>query len=182
MTMKEYKLLITGTMGAGKTTAIRAISDIEPIVTDVANHDRSVDKERTTVGLDYGMLNLDNGDRIRLFGTPGQARFDFLWKILARKALGLIILVDNARPEPLADLVMFLEGFASSLDSMPCVIGVGRLDTHPATSLDDYADLLESRGQVFPILAVDVRQRADVVALIDTLLGQIESGMILEAP
>lgn len=107
--MKEYKLLITGTMGAGKTTAIRAISDIEPIVTDVVNHDKSVDKERTTVGLDYGMLTLDSGDRIRLFGTPGQARFDFLWKILARKALGLVILIDNSRPDPRADLLISLK-------------------------------------------------------------------------
>jgi len=180
--MKEYKLLITGTMGAGKTTAIRAISDIEPIVTDVVNHDKSVDKERTTVGLDYGMLTLDSGDRIRLFGTPGQARFDFLWKILARKALGLIILIDNSRLDPRADLLMFLEGFAGSLERLPCVIGVGRSDTHPATTLDDYADVLEARGQVFPILAVDVRERADVVMLIDTLLGQIEAGMALEAP
>jgi len=164
-------------MGAGKTTAIRAISDVAPIVTDVANHDASVAKARTTVGLDYGMLALDNGDRIRLFGTPGQARFDFLWQILAREALGLVILTDNSRPDPLADLAMFLDGFAASLDTLPCVIGVGRLDSHAHPTLDDYADLLEARGMVLPILAVDVRQRADVVLLIDTLLGQIESGL-----
>ena len=178
--MKEYKLLITGTMGAGKTTAIRAISDIAPIVTDVVNHDTSVDKARTTVGLDYGMLSLDNGDRIRLFGTPGQARFDFLWQILARKALGLVILIDNSRPDPRADLTMFLDGFAGPLDTMPCVIGIGRTETHPAVTLDHYADLLEARGVVYPILPVDVRQRADVVSLIDTLLGQIEAGMDLD--
>ena len=164
-------------MGAGKTTAIRAISDVAPIVTDVANHDASVAKARTTVGLDYGMLALDNGDRIRLFGTPGQARFDFLWQILAREALGLVILTDNSRPDPLADLAMFLDGFAASLDTLPCVIGVGRLDSHAHPTLDDYADLLEARSMVLPILAVDVRQRADVVLLIDTLLGQIESGL-----
>lgn len=180
--MKEYKLLITGTMGAGKTTAIKSISDIDPIVTDVMNHDRSVDKERTTVGLDYGMLSLDNGDRIRLFGTPGQSRFDFLWKILVRKALGLIILTDNSRPDPLADLEMFLDGFADSLERLPCVIGVGRLDTHPATSLEQYADLLERRGLVVPIIPVDVRRRADVVLLIDALLGQMEAGMEMDLP
>lgn len=167
-------------MGAGKTTAIRAISDIEPIVTDVANHDRSVAKERTTVGLDYGMLSLDNGDRVRLFGTPGQARFDFLWEILARNALGLVILTDNSRPDPLADLTMFLDGFAKSLETLPCVIGVGRLDTHPDVSLEQYADLLQARGMVLPILAVDVRQRADVVLLIDILLAQIEAGSALD--
>jgi signal recognition particle receptor subunit beta len=180
--MKEYKLLITGTMGAGKTTAIHAISDVAPIVTDVANHDSAVDKMRTTVGLDYGMLSLDNGDRIRLFGTPGQQRFDFLWKILVRNALGLIILADNSRPDPLADLAMFLDGFADSLATLPCVIGVGRLETHPAPTLDAYADALEARGMVFPIIPVDVRERADVLMLIDALLGQMEAGMEQDLP
>jgi uncharacterized protein len=176
--MKEYKLLFTGTMGAGKTTAIAAISEVAPIVTDVANTDASVEKERTTVGMDYGVLTLENGDRLRLFGTPGQKRFDFLWKILAKNALGLIILTDNSRPDPLADLTMFLDGFADSLDTMPCAIGVGRLDTHPEPSLDRYADLLEARGLVLPIVPVDVRQRADVILLIDTLLAQLASGLL----
>lgn len=176
--MKEYKLLFTGTMGAGKTTAIAAISEVAPIVTDVANTDASVEKERTTVGMDYGVLTLENGDRLRLFGTPGQKRFDFLWKILAKNALGLIILTDNSRPDPLADLTMFLDGFADSLDTMPCAIGVGRLDTNPEPSLDRYADLLEARGLVLPIVPVDVRQRADVILLIDTLLAQLASGLL----
>ena len=173
--MTEYKLLFTGTMGAGKTTAIRAISDIAPIITDVANNDLSVAKERTTVGLDYGMLALDNGDRIRLFGTPGQSRFDFLWKILARNALGLIILTDNSRPDPLADLEVFLDGYAEQLATLPCAIGVGRLESHPTPTLDDYGDLLERRGLILPIIEVDVRQRADVILLIDTLLAQMQA-------
>lgn len=178
--MKEYKILFTGTMGAGKTTAIAAISEVAPIVTDVLNTDTSVAKERTTVGLDYGLLTLENGDRIRLFGTPGQQRFDFLWKILANKALGLIILTDNSRPDPLADLGMFLDGLADALATMPCAIGVGRLDSHPEPSLDRYADLLEARGMVLPIIPVDVRRRDDVTLLIDTLLAQLEAGLLEE--
>lgn len=178
--MKEYKILFTGTMGAGKTTAIAAISEVAPIVTDVLNTDSSVAKERTTVGLDYGLLTLENGDRIRLFGTPGQQRFDFLWKILANKALGLIILTDNSRPDPLADLAMFLDGFADALATMPCAIGVGRLDSHPEPGLERYADLLEARGLVLPIIAVDVRRRDDVTLLIDTLLAQLEAGLLEE--
>ncbi|RSZ58547.1 GTP-binding protein [Massilia atriviolacea] len=178
--MKEYKILFTGTMGAGKTTAIAAISEVAPIVTDVLNTDASVAKERTTVGLDYGLLTLENGDRIRLFGTPGQQRFDFLWKILANKALGLIILTDNSRPDPLADLGMFLDGFADALATMPCAIGVGRLPSHPEPSLERYADLLEARGMVLPIVEVDVRRRDDVTLLIDTLLAQLEAGLLEE--
>jgi uncharacterized protein len=180
--MKEYKLLFTGTMGAGKTTAIATISEVAPIVTDVPNTDTSSTKERTTVGIDYGVLTLDTGDRIRLFGTPGQKRFDFLWKILAQNALGLIILADNSRPSPLEDLTVFLDAFHDHLANLPCAIGVGRLDSHPEPNLDSYADLLEARGLVLPIIAVDVRQRDDVFLLIDTLLAQHAAGLLEAHP
>jgi len=178
--MNEYKILFTGTMGAGKTTAIGSVSETPPIVTDVANTDASVAKERTTVGLDFGQFTLDNGDRVRLFGTPGQGRFDFLWKILAKNALGLIILTDNSRPDPLADLAVYLDGFAEDLATLPCVIGVGRRDSHPVPSLDDYAAVLAQRELLVPVIDVDVRRRDDVVLLIDTLLAQLEASLYEE--
>lgn len=67
--MNEYKILVTGTMGAGKTTAIAAISEVPPIMTDVQNNDTSNAKLTTTVGSDYGELTLDGGDKLRIYGT-----------------------------------------------------------------------------------------------------------------
>lgn len=179
--MTEYKLLFTGPMGAGKTTAIAAVSEVAPVITDVQNTDQSVLKERTTVGLDFGLLSLDNGDRVRLFGTPGQMRFDFLWKILAKNVLGIIILIDNSKPKPLDDLGVYLDGFAQELSKdTPCVIGVGRTESHPTPSLDDYANAANARGLVVPVMAVDVRERDDVVLLIDCLLAQMEASLHME--
>ena len=173
--MHEYKILFTGSMGAGKTTAIGAISEVPPVLTDVQNTDPSSTKALTTVGLDFGLITLDTGDRIRLFGTPGQTRFDFLWRILVRSALGLIILVDNSRPDPLQDLDVYLEGFREELKTLPCVVGVGRTEEYGTPTLENYADCLESRSLILPLLAVDVRRREDVLLLIDTLLAQIEA-------
>ncbi|MEO7886517.1 ATP/GTP-binding protein [Polaromonas sp.] len=175
--MREYKIVFTGTMGAGKTTAIAAISETPPVVTDVANNDASLSKAKTTVGLDFGQLTLDTGDRLRLFGTPGQARFDFMWRILAQNALGIIILVDNSRPDPLADLDAYLTGFAEVLRNIPCTVGVGRMDSHTQPDLDAFSARLEAHGLVLPVLPVDVRRREDVALLIDTLLSQMESSM-----
>jgi signal recognition particle receptor subunit beta len=174
--MNEYKILFTGPMGAGKTTAIASISETPPVVTDVHNSDASVNKSHTTVGLDYGQLTLESGDRIRFFGTPGQDRFDFLWKILIVNSLGVVILLNNANPSPKDDLGKFLDAFAVELKTMPCVIGVGRTDSHPTPTLDEFADLLAIRQLVIPILAVDVRQASDVRLLLDMLLTQIEIG------
>ena len=180
--MNEYKILFTGTMGAGKTTAIGAVSETPPIITDVQNNDDSNAKERTTVGLDFGELTLPNGDRLRLFGTPGQTRFDFLWKILSQNAIGMILLTDNSRPDPLADLRVYLQGFAKELAEMPCVIGVGRLENHPRPDLDDYANELARHRLVLPVLAVDVRKKSDVSLLIDTLLSQLEADLMEDSP
>ena len=178
--MKDLKIVFTGTMGAGKTTAIAAISDRAPVTTDVQNTDPGSAKALTTVGLDYGEVTLEGGEHLRLFGTPGQSRFDFMWKILAKNALGMIILTDNSRADPLADLRVYLEGFADDLDTMPCVIGIGRLQSHPSPSMDDYIDELARHQRVLPVLDVDVRKRGDVLMLIDILLAQLEAGLLGE--
>lgn len=173
--MKEHKILFTGTMGAGKTTAISVISDIPPVVTDVQNNDLSVDKQTTTVGLDYGEVSLGSGERLRLYGTPGQQRFAFMWQVLAQGALGLVILVDNSRPAPLEDVQIYLTNFADLIKETACVIGVGRLDSHASPDLDDYADTLMQQGLIIPVVACDVRDREQVLLLLDLLLMQLES-------
>lgn len=173
--VSEHKILFTGTMGAGKTTAISAISEIVPISTDVRNSDTSVIKPMTTVGLDYGEVTLENGEKLRLYGTPGQIRFDFMWKILSRGALGLIILIDNSRPDPLADLDMYLNGFAELIERTSCVIGVGKMEAHPIPDLDMFSKFLGDKGLLCPVLPADVRNADQVLQLLDLLLVQLES-------
>lgn len=176
--MNEYKLVFTGTTGAGKTTAINAVSETPTIKTDVANTDESLDKALTTVGLDFGQISLANGDRIRLFGTPGQSRFDFMWKILAKDAFGIIMLIDNSRDDPLADLDLYLSGFSQELQTIPCVIGIGRSENYPAPSLDDFSIRLADHQLTLPVIPVDVRRKQDVILLIDILMAQAEADMV----
>lgn len=173
--MREHKIVFAGSPGAGKTTAIAAISDKPPVNTDVRNSDARLGKERTTVGMDFGEVDLGDGERVRLFGTPGQTRFDFLWRILGKQALGIIILVDNSRPSPLVDLAEYLDGFAEALPTMSCTIGIGRTEHHATPSIEDYCDFTARRGLVVPVLPVDVRRRDDVLCLIDTVLAQAEA-------
>lgn len=172
--MSEHKILFSGTTGAGKTTAIGAVSEIPPLSTDVRNTDTGISKEMTTVGLDYGELTLDGGDKLRLYGTPGQKRFDFMWKILSKGALGLIILIDNRRADPLADLDMYLQGFQQLIEDTACVVAVGRLDTHPTPDLEQFSSHLAMHGVLCPVLEVDVRDAPQVVRLLELLLLQLE--------
>lgn len=172
---EEYKILFTGTMGAGKTTAIAAVSQTKLVSTDVANTDRAAHaKATTTVGLDYGEVMIGDGAVLRLYGTPGQRRFRFMWEILAKGALGLIVLVDNSRPAPLEDMMMYLENFQSLVDKRAVVIGVGRTETHATPSLDDYYQCLSDHNLILPVLTVDVRQKEDVLTLFDVLFNILE--------
>lgn len=155
--MSELKILISGPPGAGKTTAIRCVSEIAPVSTDVRNTDDTLDKALTTAGMDYGELTLDNGEKLYLYGTPGQERFDFMWRILSRGALGVILLIDNSRSDPLADLDIYVQGLSDVLRSTACVVAVCRMQEYTAPDLDSFAVHLQSRGLLCPVVPADVR-------------------------
>lgn len=171
----DHKIVFTGTPGAGKTTAITALSDVPPVTTDVVNTDAGLAKATTTVGLDYGHVNLGDGLRVRLYGTPGQQRFDFMWRILSKDALGLVVLIDNSRPDPLDDLRVYLDFFGDTLAQANCAVGVGRTLECPFPTLDDFAEVLAERELAFPVLGVDVRERDDVLLLVETVIAQAEA-------
>lgn len=176
MNDREYKLIFAGSMGAGKTTAIRAISEIAPVSTEVRNSDlQAHTKHTTTTALDYGEVTLSEGGKLRLYGTPGQDRFDFMWKILSRGALGIVVLIDNSRSDPLSDLRTYLDAFSDVARQSRVVIGIGRTEVHPQPSIDDYHTALAQLGVSAPIFSVDVRQRAHVLLLLDALFNQVES-------
>mgnify|MGYP001085448027 CR=1 FL=1 len=171
---EEHKIIFTGSVGAGKTTAIAAVAGKNMVRTEAVNTDTRVAKATTTVGFDYGEIGLPDGSVLRLYGTPGQRRFAFLWRILARGALGLVVLVDNSRPDPLGDLAMYLENFADLVKTGAVVVGVGRTETHPEPSLDAYYRFLESRQLMLPVFAVDVREQEHVLMMLDVLLNMLE--------
>jgi len=173
---QELKIVFTGPMGAGKTTAIRAISDVPPVSTEVDNSDRTAcDKESTTVALDYGQLLLEDGTAVRLYGTPGQERFGFMWEILCSGAMGIVLLIDGSSATALADLSSYADTFQRLNPNQPLVIGVGRATCADGRQLDAYAAALASRGIVAPVFDVDVRRREDVLLLIETLLCILEA-------
>ena len=173
--MNHIKILFSGPMGAGKTTAIAAVSDIPPLGTEVPNSDPSeCAKETTTVALDYGELSLASGQKVKLFGAPGQDRFAFLRRSLANGALGVVVLIDNSRSDPGGDLSSQISSFQGLLAAGRVVVGIGRTHSHPMPSVEQHAAMLKALGADAPVFSVDVRQREDVLLLLDAMLCQIE--------
>lgn len=169
--MRQYKVLITGPVGAGKTTAIESISSIKPVNTDVDSNDGSKGKKKSTVAMDYGVIHVGTDKKIHLYGTPGQERFNFMWDILADKAgVGLIILLDNTRPDPIQEMGYYLNAFSKYITESNIVIGVTQMDLGGTLTLEDYQKRLENSKIKPPVLSTDARVKADVAKLIQALL------------
>jgi uncharacterized protein len=163
-------------MGAGKTTAIATISEIAPVLTEEINTDNTTfEKAFTTAALDYGEITLGDGEKLRLFGTPGQERFRHMWELLGKDALGLVLLVDNSRSDPIADLGVYLEAFYHLVAAGKAVVGVGRTESRKTPAIADYRTYLAGAGVMLPVLSVDVRRRADMLLLLHVLFHQIEA-------
>jgi uncharacterized protein len=176
--MSQYKIIFTGPVGAGKSTAIHTISDIPPIKTDAVASDMTKSrKSGTTVALDYGVMNLDDGEKIHLYGTPGQERFDFMWDILVTGGIGLILLLDNSRADPFKDMRFFMQAFKKFIGETSVAIGVTQMDIKNTPTIADYHVQLKSLDMKPPVFAVDARVKNDVSLLVQSLLYALDPGL-----
>ncbi len=179
--MSQFKIIFTGPVGAGKTTAINSISDVPPIKTDAVASDMTKNrKSATTVAMDYGVMNLDEGEKIHLYGTPGQERFDFMWEILTTGGIGLVLLLDNTRADPFQDMKFFLDSFDDFIHKTSVAIGVTQMDLCNRPTIEDYHLQLKGYSKKPPIFAIDAREKNDVSLLVQALLYSIDPGLVSE--
>ena len=175
--MAEHVILFTGPMGAGKTTAIKSLSDIDVVSTEANNSERHVvDKATTTVALDYGEILIDGEEKVRLYGIPGQKRFDFMWAILKERAKGMILLVNSDAPDPIGQMLAFIDDFRELYDRGGVVVGVSRADVIAGPTLSDFSDALERTNPdlVIPVFTVDPRDRNQMEDVLLALIANIE--------
>lgn len=178
----EWGVLFMGSVGSGKTCAIRSISDIGVVDTDALATDETTQiKSHTTVAMDVGVLHLSDNDKLRLCGAPGQDRFDFMWDILLMQCRGLVLFVNHANPDPVAELDHYLKALELRLthQRMPMVVGITHVDLNPKVSLERYREHLRQHPCKFmdivpPVFKVDARERDQVRGLLAALTGLLE--------
>ena len=178
MSITNKKIIFTGPVGSGKTTAIQTMSDIPIVSTNEEASDMTKDrKPQTTVAMDYGRINIGKTEKIHLYGTPGQERFSFMWDILTNGALGLILLLDNSRDNPKQDLKFYLQSFQRFIQQGDVIIGVTRLDEKKSPTINDYRKWLNEFSVTAPVFTVDARERQDVSVLVQALLYSLDPGV-----
>ena len=172
------KIIFTGPVGAGKTTAIQSMSDIPIISTNESASDMTKQrKSNTTVAMDYGQIKIGDKERIHLYGTPGQERFSFMWEILSKGALGLVLLLDNSRENPQQDLKFYTQAFSGFINKGELVVGITRIDEINKPNINHYRQWIDDLQIRAPVFSVDARERQDVSSLIQALLYTLDPGV-----
>ncbi len=170
------KIVIAGGFGAGKTTLVSAVSEVESLHTEEVMTSESVGvddldgvegKATTTVALDFGRITLDGSTVVYLFGTPGQRRFSFMWEELADGALGAVVLADTRRLTDSFDVIDFFES-----RGVPFVVAVNCFDGQRTHRADDVRVALDVEERV-PLLLCDARDRESVKEVLTELVALV---------
>lgn len=132
---KTYKIVITGPFNAGKSQFVKTISEIAVVSTErkITRQEPGM-KAQTTVAMDYGRVKLDEVT-LHLHGTPGQARFDFMWAILTKEMNGFVVVVDSTDPGSAEEAREIIKIF-SSAHTVPYVIAANKQDAANALPVE----------------------------------------------
>jgi uncharacterized protein len=175
------KVLVAGGFGAGKTTFVGSVSEIQPLRTEEFLTDLSIGiddisgvetKTTTTVAMDFGRITISERLLLYLFGTPGQDRFWFVWEELALGALGAVVVADTRR---LADCFPSVD-YVERCD-LPFVVAVNCFDGARQYQTDEVRQALDLDPGV-PVLLCDARRRESSKNVLIALMEYVMAGKV----
>lgn len=174
--MQSVKVVVTGPFNAGKTTFIKAVSEITVLSTERKISDVSGEGAgETTVAMDFGRITVSDDVVLYLFGTPGQARFSFMWETLSEGMLGFVLLVDATEPGTFEDAHGMIE-FFTEMSDVPFVVAANKVAAEDVETIRRVRTQLDLADTV-PLLPVDARDKDSVKAVLLGLLYEILESM-----
>ena len=167
------RIALCGPMGIGKTTAVRSLCGELMSNSDVRNLDRaSHSKDFTTVGTEFGEIDLGAGERVQICGCPGQERFSFVRQWVLSVSMGVFIMADVCDPKALEETTHILAEI-SRLETAPVTLILSARDAS-ATQIETFAQGVYSAGHgVIPILQADPRNREQLLEVMSVLVSML---------
>jgi signal recognition particle receptor subunit beta len=158
------RIVVTGPAKSGKST----------FVANASEHGFSVDRkgldgDTTTVAMDLGWLPSKDFD-ITIYGTPGEQRFDPLIPPALIHAMGVVLVIDAAKPDTMPR-AKYLLGMVAKL-KIPIVIAANKKDLKPLMSEREIRDSLGVPKDI-PIFFISATRRDDVALVLESLVDFI---------
>jgi signal recognition particle receptor subunit beta len=173
--MSDNKIIFAGPPGVGVTTAIKSISDTAPVIKEK----KIVDDQgnTTTIEMDYGILKLDTGDEIHLYGTPDKAKYKYVQETLNKDCIGLIIFIDNTDTDPVGTMFQYMEDCQPMIEKKDMAVGLTRYEDSPSPDINDFHIALREKKLHIPVFTVDGHEKNDIITIIRALLYNLDSGV-----
>lgn len=169
----RHRVVFAGPVGVGKTTAVRALTDVDAVDTEVpistpAAEERVVPgKLTTTVGIDYGIWKPTADLSVALVGTPGQDRFGTARASLLAPHSRVVLWAFGDDDRLVEDVRTWLDTVAAPVVHRRMAIAVTRTDDGAASARSALAPLLaEHNVPTAPVMAVDPRDRDAVMRVV----------------
>lgn len=162
----RYRMIFAGPVGAGKTTAVRALSDVPMVDTEVpmsAVTPEGEDKTTTTVGLDYGSWKPTTEVSVALIGIAGQQRFASARQTATLPGTRILLWLRADRSDMAAEAEAWLAEFAGQEHRV--VIAISHAPDRTVGSLRRaLAEVLQRHGlPPARVLLADARDRDSVI-------------------
>lgn len=171
----QFRVVFTGPVGVGKTTAVRALSDVETMETempltlvDTDQNRWGTDKTTTTVGIEYGVWRATEDVSVALVGTPGQRRFNVARAAITAPSTRVLLWLYGDDIDHQAE--SWLPSISRAAMHRFAVV-VTRTADDGASARSQLAPILARHGvPSAPVLTGDARQRDSVASVVSTVL------------
>jgi len=170
--VNEHALLFVDTGSDGTAAPLRAVGGSAP---DTLCMRTAVVAGAAPAFVECTQLILADDDVLHLYGVSAQECFERVRPLVGDAVMGVVIVVDDTRPDALAALDDGLVRFAALVAEVPLIVGICRLRAAGASGLDEYARHLAGRGLDAAVVAIDPCAREDVLYLVNMMVALVDS-------
>lgn len=175
MSFESAKLVFAGPVGAGKTTAIRVLSDAAPVSTEMPMTEGAMgEKTTTTVALDFSPVLLDDGTPLHLYGLPGQEHFAHMRPLVMAGAVGVVVVLPGDSVRVADECEHWIRAIRDIDADAGLVIGITRTDLVRGFRMDTVREAVRRCGRPIPVFTFDARDREQTSHLIRALLLSLD--------
>lgn len=181
-TVRDYKVVVLGAPGAGKTSALVTLSDTPLVSVGEETSGGLGRRPATATGpMEYGLIKLSDSESVHLYSTLGQEPLELPWESIKQGLIGVILLLDDSAEQPLREMDRFLGELNRYPWEVKIAIGITHVNptAQPALARYHHHLVTRNRGRQInpPIFEVDPRSRRDVSLLMQALLYCVDPGI-----